>query len=193
MLSPSFKSDLWISLTSSAGEAAMHKATQQATSISSQFFPVGFFRVLDFGSLAGCGDAVAIWDLWANPLPTNLGLKEYMAKERGDRLLSPGYVLHWVCGCLFRPPFLLQPSPSIPDLPWQSGLTPAAYQRTLFVLMPLKPPLQFTTLSLESSSFIQHMKLCVQTTRTTTSYLCLYTSANTKKPRFNWAFSGPLY
>ena len=61
----------------------------------------------------------------------------------------------------FCPLFLLQPSPSTPELPWQSGLTPAAYQRTHFVPMPLKQPLQFITLSLRVLFiYTAHEPLC---------------------------------
>lgn len=58
--------------------------------------------------------------------------------------MSAGYVPDRLCGCLFRPLFLLQPSPSTTHLPCWSRLTPAAYQRTHFVPTPLRPLLQFS-------------------------------------------------
>lgn len=70
--------------------------SRQQALVHLQFFPVIFFWVFNFVSLARSGDAVAIWDTLQNAYPKSIPL------------------------CL------LHSSPPPPDLPWQRGPRPAA-------------------------------------------------------------------
>lgn len=78
-----------------------------------------------------------------------------------------------------------------PAPPWQGGLTPAAHQSTHFVPVPLNPPLKFTALS-ESFPFIQQWTF-VPAALAPPAPGCVYSSANTSKPRcsFFWPYLLP--